>query len=105
MDAIIRKLDSDFFAGRWDSVTGRQRELLCSIARLPNGDQEFTIGEVVDASKKMKIKPFSPGDVSQMLPRLIEKGLLYKNQLGKYSFAVPLFAGFVRRRFEAAEIS
>jgi hypothetical protein len=105
MDAIIRKLDSDFFAGRWEGVTGRQRELLCCIARLPNGDQEFTIGEVVDASKKIKIKPFSPGDVSQMLPRLIEKGLLYKNQLGKYSFAVPLFAGFIRRRFEAAGIS
>jgi len=105
MEAIIRKLDSDFFAGRWESVTDRQRELLCCIARLPNGDQEFTIGEVVDASKKMKTKPFSPGDVSQMLPRLIEKGLLYKNRLGKYTFAVPLFGGFIRRRFDAAELS
>jgi hypothetical protein len=103
MDAIIRKLDSDFFAGRWESVTGRQRELLRCIARLPKGDQEFTIGEVVDASRKMKTKPFSPGDVSQMVPRLIEKGLLYKNRLGKYSFAVPLFGGFIRRRFDADE--
>jgi type II secretory pathway predicted ATPase ExeA len=105
MDAIIRKLDSDFFSGRWESVTDRQRELLCCIARLKHGDQEFTIGEVVDASKTMAIRPFSPGDVSQMLPRLIEKGLLYKNRLGKYCFAVPLFGGFIRRRFDAPGIS
>jgi type II secretory pathway predicted ATPase ExeA len=104
MEAIVRKLDSDFFAGRWESVTGRQRELLRCIARLPSADQEFTIGEVVDVSKKLKTRPFSSGDVSQMLPRLIEKGLLYKNRLGKYSFAVPLFGGFIRRRFDAAEL-
>ena len=103
MEAIIRKLDSDFFAGRWESVTDRQREACSAALRIEHGDQEFTIGEVVNASKRLYRKPFSPGDVSQMLPRLIERGLLYKNRLGKYCFAVPLFGGFIRRRFPAAE--
>jgi type II secretory pathway predicted ATPase ExeA len=101
MDAIIRKLDSDFFAGRWENVTDRQRELLYCIAKLGQND-EFAIGEIVEISKELKgIRPFSSNDVSQMLPRLIEKGLVYKNRLGKYCFAVPLFAGFIKRRFSS----
>lgn len=105
MDAIIRKLDSDFFAGRWESVTDRQRELLYCIAQLEHGDQEFTIGEVVDVSATLKrIRPFTPGDVSQILPRLIDKGLVYKNRFGKYCFAVPLFGGFIKRRFETPDL-
>lgn len=98
MDAIVRKLDSDFFAGRWESVTDRQRELLHCIAQLDRADEEFTIQEIVDISKKCDGKAFTAGDVSQMLPRLIEKGLIYKNRLGRYCFAVPLFSGFIKRR-------
>ena len=104
MEAIIRKLDSDFFAGRWESVTDRQRELLYCIARLQHGGQEFTIAEVVDSSRTLKIKPFAPADVSQILPRLIDKGLVYKNRLGKYCFAVPLFGGFIKRRLETSDL-
>lgn len=99
MDAIIRKLDSDFFAGRWESVTDRQRELLFFISQLENAE-EFSISEIAEISRNHPtIKGFSPGDVSQILPRLIDKGLIYKNRLGKYSFAVPLLSGFIKRRF------
>jgi hypothetical protein len=106
MQAIIRKLDSDFFAGRWDSVTNRQRELLFCIAHLDNADNEFTISEIVEVSKKMlKAKPFAPADVSQMLPRLIDKGLIYKNRTGKYFFAVPLFSSFMKRRYATPHLS
>jgi hypothetical protein len=101
MEAIQRKLDSDFFAGQWENVTDRQRELLYCIAQLGR-DDEFTIGEIAEVSKGVDgVKRFSSGDVSQMLPRLIEKGLVYKNRLGKYCFAVPLFAGFIKRRFSS----
>jgi len=105
MPAITRKLDSDFFAGRWDSVTDRQRELLFCIAHLDNADNEFTIGEIVEVSKKkLKAKPFAPNDVSQMLPRLIDKGLIYKNRTGKYCFAVPLFSSFIKRRYATPQL-
>ncbi|MCC6124544.1 MAG: AAA family ATPase [Pirellulales bacterium] len=99
MDAIIRKLDSDFFAGRWEILTDRQRELLYCVSMLDCEDQEFAIPEIVEMSVKLDIKPFVYGDVSQLLPRLIDKGLVYKNRLGKYCLAVPLFSGFIKRRF------
>jgi len=104
IDAILRKLDSDFFSGRWENVTDRQRELLYCIAQIERADEEFTIGEIVEASKSLRGKPFTYGDVSQALPRLIEKGLVYKNRHGKYCFAVPLFSQFINRRFAAANI-
>jgi len=40
---MVRKFDSDFFAGRWNRVTDRQRELLAVVAELPNCDDEFTV--------------------------------------------------------------
>ncbi len=99
MDSIVRKLDSDFFAGRWENITDRQRDVLFCIAHLDNADEEFTISEIADKSKDLDVKSFSSGDVSQILPRLIEKGLVYKNRFGKYCFAVPLFSGFIKRQF------
>ncbi|MGI8978935.1 MAG: hypothetical protein ACR2FY_06900 [Pirellulaceae bacterium] len=102
IEPIIRKLDSDFFAGRWETLTDRQRDLLYCIAQLDVDEGEFTIPEVVEISTKTekKIKGFSRGDVSQMLPRLMsEKGLVYKNRHGKYSFAVPLMGKFINRKY------
>jgi hypothetical protein len=99
IDAIMRKLDSDFFAGRWENLSDRQRDLLYCVSRLQNAEQEFTISEIVDISMKLDVKAFSAGDVSQVLPRLIDKGLVYKNRLGRYCFAVPLFSRFIRRKF------
>jgi hypothetical protein len=101
IDPIVRKLDSNFFSGRWDTLTDRQRDLLYCISLIAQADQEFSIGEIVESSKNSSVKPFSANDVSQMLPRLIEKGLIYKNRLGKYSFAVPLFRRFIKRKVEA----
>jgi len=97
-DAIIRKLDSDFFAGRWSRVTDRQRDLLLVIARLENCDDEFTVQEVVDKAKHELSKAFSSSHVNQMLATLGAAGLVYKNRHGKYSFAVPLFGQFVLRQ-------
>jgi len=97
---IARKLDSDFFAGRWNNVTDRQRDLLSIIALLEHPDQEFTIQEVVEASKKNGGKAFSPSHVSQMLGALSEQGLVFKNRHGKYSFAVPMMAAFIQRQVD-----
>lgn len=102
IEPIIRKLDADFFAGRWEILSDRQRDLLYCVARIAGGDGEFTIPEIVASSLNLaqRIKPFSRNDVSQILPRLIEKGLVYKNRYGRYCFAVPLFAKFIRRRYD-----
>jgi hypothetical protein len=101
MESIIRKLDTDFFAGRWGRVTDRQRDLLLVIARLPNADAEFTVQEVVEASKEILEKPFSGSHANQMLSALGDAGLVYKNRHGKYSFAVPLLGPFILRQYQA----
>jgi len=94
----VRKLDSDFFAGRWNRVTDRQRELLSVVALLPNCDDEFTVQEIVEESIKSLKKPFSASHVNQMLAKLAENGLVYKNRHGRYSFAVPLLGEFIKRQ-------
>ena len=58
VDEIMRKLDSDFFAGRWTRVTDRQRELLNVIANLENCDAEFMVQDIVSRSRAMSKKPF-----------------------------------------------
>lgn len=94
----VPKLDSDFFAGRWNRVTDRQRELLTVVAVLPNCDEEFTVQKIVEESHKSLKKPFSASHVNQMLAKLAENGLVYKNRHGRYSFAVPLLGEFIKRQ-------
>jgi hypothetical protein len=94
---IVRKLDADFFHGRWAKATDRQRELLQVVSLLPNADGEFSVQEVVGSSKETLPKPFTPSHVSQMLTLLAEAGLVYKNRYAKYSLAVPLLAQFIQR--------
>ncbi len=98
LESIIRKLDSDFFSGRWARATDRQRQLLWVIASLDRSDSEFTVAEVVTKSGGGSVKPFSSSHVNQMLVNLVDHGLIYKNRYGKYSFAVPLFDRFILRQ-------
>lgn len=95
---IIRKLDSDFFSGRWASATDRQREILTIIAHLETSEREFSVQEIAANSKEMSTKPFTPSHISQMLVSLCNAGLVYKNRHGKYSFAVPLLGRFILRQ-------
>jgi hypothetical protein len=105
VDAIQRKLDTDFFAGRWAKITDRQRELLWVVANLAHPDEDFTILELVEQAKKLLPKPFSPSHANQILASLAERGMIYKNRLGKYTFAVPLLGRFIIRTYEShAEI-
>ena len=68
------------------------------IAHLPNADKEFAIQEIVELSKTAEgVKSFSASHVTQILKNLTEKGLIYRNRHGKYMFAVPLMAEFIRR--------
>jgi hypothetical protein len=104
LQAITLKLDSDFFAGRWARATDRQRDLLWAIATLGKPEDEFTVQEVVEASKGLE-KSFTSSHVNQMLASLIGAGLIYKNRFGKYSFAVPLFDQFILRQVGAGGVA
>lgn len=99
INEIVKKLDREFFAGRWARVTDRQRDLIEIIALLPTANDEFTVQEISEKSRELKesIKSFKPSQIVQMLAALAERGLIYKDRHGKYFFAVPLFADFVKR--------
>lgn len=97
VEDIMRKLDADFFAGRWARATERQRDLLTIIAHLSDAAREFSVRRIVAGSKRSS-RPFSPSRVSQMLAALSEAGLVYKNRRGRYSLAVPLLDEFIRRQ-------
>jgi hypothetical protein len=99
LEEITRKLDTDFFAGRWSRATDRQRELLFLISQLENSEEEFSVQDIVELSKKNSQKPFSNSHVNQMLNSLSSAGLIYKNRFGKYSFAVPLLSQFILRQY------
>lgn len=95
---ISNKLYTDFFAGRWAKTTDRQRELLSVIATLERCDQEFTVQEIVEMSKKGPGRPFSSSHTNQILSALGAQGLVFKNRHGKYSFALPLLGDYIRKQ-------
>lgn len=94
---IERKLDSDFFAGRWARCSDRQRDLLGLIAQLESPDTEFAVKDVEALSRDRLDKPFSSSHIVQMLAALERKGLIFKDRRARYAFAVPLFGQFIRR--------
>ena len=95
---IVRKLDTDFFAGRWARTTDRQRDLLWAIAHLDGAGEEFTVRSVVAKAKTMLERPFSSSHASQMLSNLASQGLIFRNRHGRHAFAVPLLDQFIRRQ-------
>ena len=95
--SIVRKLDNDFYAGRWNKLTDRQRDLCTVIALLNDRDGEFTVQQITTTAAKKLAKGFSPSQVNQMLATLSENGYVYKNRHGRYSFAVPMLGDFIRR--------
>ncbi len=95
---ILRKLDQDFFAPRWQRATDRQQAFLHVIATLENSDGEFSVQEIVEASRTTLKRGFSPSHATQMLQALTEKGLVYKNSRGRYRLAVPLMSAFIQRQ-------
>jgi hypothetical protein len=102
---IIRKLDTDFFSGRWSRATDRQRDLLVAVAHLDSSETEFTIQEAAEKSADLAAagvleKAFAPSRVNQIFGKLAEAGLIFKNRHGRYSFAVPLLSRYIRRQID-----
>lgn len=97
---IIRKLDNDFFSGRWSLITDRQQKLLHVISHLDTRNDEFTIKEIVAKAKEIPNAAFGKSQINQLLTGLTLVGLVYKDRHGKYVFAVPLLADFIKRTME-----
>lgn len=98
MGAIVDKLDQDFFSPRWARATDRQQDFMKVIATLPNSNDEFSVQDIVAASRSVLIKGFNPSHATQILQALGEKGLIYRSRRGGYCFAVPLLSEFIKRQ-------
>jgi len=98
IDDILRKLDADFFYGRWANTTDKQRDILRIISRLDSCDDEFSGQEIVETAKNKHGIKISPSHVNQILTALTKAGMVYKNRHGKYSLAVPYLSGFIKRQ-------
>jgi len=83
-------------------MTDRQRELLWVAAHLEHPDEEFTIQELTAEAKRLLADAFSPSHANQMLANLVERGMIYKNRFGWYSFAVSLLGRFILRTYAPA---
>jgi hypothetical protein len=105
VNEIIRKLDNDFFAGRWSRITDRQQQLLYVIAQVETANDEFTIQDIMEKSEEVLEKSFGRSRINQMLVTLVTAGLIYKDRHGKYLFAVPLMADFIKRTIEDRLVS
>ena len=98
MAEIIEKLDQDFFSPRWVNATDRQQQFMQVISTLGNAEDEFSVPEIVKASKELLKSGFNPSHAIQILQALSERGLIYRNRRGSYCFAVPLLARFIKRQ-------
>jgi len=98
MDDILKKLDLDFFAPRWARATDRQQDFMRVIATMPNAEEEFSVQDIVIASRGLLKRGLNPSHATQILQALAEKGLIYRERRAGYCFAVPLLSRFIARQ-------
>jgi AAA ATPase domain len=97
MDEIIKKLDNDFYSGRWNTLTDGQKDLLRLVAAIPGCDGEFTILQIDEVLKKAG-KEKDKSSINKSLKLLADRGMVYKDKHGKYCLAVPMLTGFIKRQ-------
>jgi hypothetical protein len=97
---LLKKLDDDFFSGRWATVSDPQRNFLAVVSQVPNCEGEFSVSDIIKTSGDVLDKPYSSSSVTQYLGRLADKGLVYRGSNGRYRFAVPLLSRFIKRQLE-----
>ena len=92
---IYERLDEEFYAGRIETLTPAEQDLLmlsahCTYPPLKTADIR---------SKSAK----SDGNINVLMGRLTEQGVLYRIQKGQYEYTAPKFAEYLRRRVAASE--
>ena len=88
-DAVIARLDKNFFRVRFDRLTPREKAYLRAMAELGPGSHRS--GEVAD------ILEVEVNSVAPLRGGLIKKGMVYSPAHGDTAFTVPLFDEFMKR--------
>jgi hypothetical protein len=87
---IHARLDEEFYAGRVDTLTPSEQDLLLSTAACP-----YPPLRTVDIRGK---STKSEGNVNVLMGRLADQGVLYRLQKGVYEYTAPKFHQYLRRR-------
>ncbi|MHB8602704.1 MAG: AAA family ATPase [Nitrosotalea sp.] len=88
-EKLLRELDKNFFVDRLNLASGREKQILFAMAKI--GDSDIETSKIKNASRMDKHV------MLELIKRLIEKGLIYRSDRGKYGFSLPLFRDFLLR--------
>jgi hypothetical protein len=92
-DAVLERLDANFFRVRFDRLTPREKDYLRAMAELGPGSHRS--GEVADLLH-VEVRSVAP-----CRGGLIKKGMIYSPAHGDTAFTVPLFDDFMKRTMPA----
>ena len=88
-EAVVRRLDQNFFRVRFDRLTPGEKNFLRATAQLGSG--AIRSGDIANC---LGVKVNSIGPVRS---KLIKKGMIYSPAYGDIAFTVPLFDEFMKR--------
>lgn len=88
-DRVFRRLDSDFYEPRIESLTPAEQDLLLDAARCDY--PPLVVGDLNGQSPK------SPGNVNVLLGRLVKANIIFRRQKGQYEYTAPGFVDFLQR--------
>lgn len=92
---IYERLDEEFYAGRIETLTPAEQDMLMLSARCAY--PPLKTSDIRGMSAK------SDGNINVLMGRLTEQGVLYRIQKGQYEYTAPKFAEYLRRRVAASE--
>lgn len=90
---IYARLDEEFYAGRLETLTPSEQDVLLSTARCPY--PPLRTSDIRGRSTK------SEGNVNVLMGRLTDQGVLYRVQKGVYEYTAPKFHQYLQRRMAA----
>lgn len=90
---IYSRLDEEFYAGRVETLTPSEQDLLVSTAICPY--PPLRTADIRNRSSK------SEGNVNVLMGRLTDQGVLYRLSKGVYEYTAPKFHQYLRRRVQA----
>ena len=87
---VERTLDRDFFSVRIDTLSDKEKKYLKALAGL--GPGSFTQGQI-----SLAVGYKRSSSTGSVVPRLIEKGIIFKTKRGTVTFTLPQFDKYVAR--------